>query len=73
LLVKPLNENLRLKYKIANSRISYNNKTGMYQSGSGTYTRYDQAKENKWKCEKCYNHFATLKKLKLHKIDYHSY
>jgi hypothetical protein len=45
----------------------------MYESGSETYDRYDQAKENKWKCEKCDNRFATVKKLKQHKIEFHSY
>jgi len=55
-----LKENLNLKYKINHNRVSYNNKTGMYESGSETYSRYDLAKESKWKCEKCYARFATL-------------
>ena len=45
----------------------------MYESGSEIYDRYDQAKENKWKCEKCDNRFTTVKKLKQHKIEFHSY
>jgi len=68
-----LKENLNLKYKINQNRVSYNNKTGLYESGSETYTRYDVAKESKWKCEKCYARFGTIRKLKQHKIDYHSY
>ena len=70
---KSLKDNLKLRYKINHNRVSYNNKTGMYESGSETYDRYDQAKENKWKCEKCDNRFATVKKLKQHKIEFHSY
>jgi hypothetical protein len=64
---------MKLKYKVNHTRVRYNNKTGMYETGSQTFARYEQAKENRWTCEKCFSRFATLKKLKQHKIDYHAY
>jgi hypothetical protein len=70
---KRLKVNMKLKYKINHTRVRYNNKTGMYETGSQTFARYEQAKENRWTCEKCFNRFATLKKLKQHKIDHHAY
>jgi hypothetical protein len=72
-LGKYLKGDMKLKYKINHTRVRYNNKTGMYETGSQTFARYDQAKENRWTCEKCFSRFATLKKLKQHKIDYHAY
>lgn len=69
----PLNGDMKLKYKINYTRVRYNNKTGMYETGSQTFARYDEAKENRWTCEKCFNRFATLRKLKQHKIDNHAY
>jgi ribosomal protein L20A (L18A) len=72
-LAKDLKGNMKLKYKVNQTRVRYNNKTGMYETGSQTFARYEQAKENRWTCEKCFSRFATLKKLKQHKIDYHAY
>jgi len=68
-----LKSNLKLKYSVNHNRVNYNNKTGRYESGTESYARYDDARENKWKCEKCLGRFATIKKLKQHKIDIHSY
>ncbi|MFL6326093.1 MAG: hypothetical protein ACJ71I_01230 [Nitrososphaeraceae archaeon] len=70
---KHLKGNMKLKYKVNHTRVRYNNKTGLYETGSQTFVRYEQAKENRWTCEKCFTRFATLKKLKQHKIDYHAY
>ena len=71
--LKHLEGDMKLKYKVSHARIRYNNKTGMYETGSQAFFRYEQAKESRWICEKCLNRFATLKKLKQHKVDYHSY
>jgi hypothetical protein len=70
---RTLKGNINLKYAVNHTRVRYNNKTGMYETGSQTFAKYEQAKENRWTCEKCFNRFATLKKLKQHKVDYHAY
>jgi hypothetical protein len=64
----------KAKYKINYNPVNYNNNTGMYESGSETFSRYEEAKANQWKCEKCNDlRFGTFKKLKEHKVQNHSY
>jgi hypothetical protein len=63
----------KLKYKINYNRVSYDFKTKKYGSGEDSYLTYEQARANRWKCEKCQNPLANLKELKLHKLEYHSY
>ena len=63
----------KLKYKVNYNPVNYNNNIGMYKSSSETYLKYEQARANQWKCEKCGYRFATFKKLKQHKEKDHSY
>ena len=63
----------KLKYKVNYNHYTYNFKTKRYESKEATYSSYEQARANQWKCEKCYKLFATLKQLRLHKLEYHSY
>jgi len=63
----------KLKYKVNYNQSVYNFKTKRYESRDTTYTSYEQARANQWKCEKCAKLFGTLKELKLHKIELHSY
>jgi hypothetical protein len=64
-----------IKYRVNYAYINYNNKTGFYENEIGSSTRQKKQSElNHWKCEKCNNIlFVTLKELKLHKTEHHSY
>jgi hypothetical protein len=62
---------MKLKYKVNYNPAIYNFTT--YESKEATYLTYEQARANQWKCEKCKGLFASLRELKLHKIEYHSY
>ncbi|MDW0316144.1 MAG: hypothetical protein QN716_12300, partial [Nitrososphaeraceae archaeon] len=63
----------KLRYKVNYNPINFNNDTRMYKTGSQLYNRYEQARANQWKCEKCNNRFATFRKLRQHKSQNHSY
>ena len=63
----------RKKYQINYNPSSYNVKTRQYESKEGVYINYGQARANHWKCEKCCVLFATLKGLRIHKAEDHSY
>jgi len=63
----------KLKYKVNYNHSLYNFKTKQYESKEATYISYKEARANQWKCEKCQIMFATLKDLKIHKIQEHSY
>jgi transcriptional regulator NrdR family protein len=45
----------------------------MYKTGSELYNKYELARANQWKCEKCNERFPTFKKLRQHKSQNHSY
>ena len=64
---------MKLKYKVNYNPAIYNFTTKKYESKEATYLTYEQARANQWRCEKCKKLFASLKELKLHKIEYHSY
>jgi hypothetical protein len=56
------------KYKLNYPHLlNYDNKTGFYKSYE------QQTNTNHWKCEKCDNVFMTLRDLKQHKEEHHSY
>jgi hypothetical protein len=63
----------KLKYKVNYNRAMFNYKTKTFESEEGTYSSIGEANTNRWKCEKCRCMFETLKKLHVHKIEYHSY
>ena len=63
----------KLKYKVNFNPSVYNLRTKKYESKEATYPSYEQARANQWKCEKCQKLFSTLKELRGHKIEYHSY
>ena len=63
----------KLKYKVNYNQTLYNFKTKQYESKETTYINYKEARANQWRCEKCNETFATLKELKHHKIEAHSY
>ena len=51
-----------------------NDKTGFYKNRIGSSSgEHEQQNMNRWKCEKCSNHFARFKQLKQHKGEYHAY
>ena len=53
---------------------NYNDKTGFYKKRIGSSSgEHEQQNMNRWKCEKCSNHFARFKQLKQHKEEYHAY
>jgi hypothetical protein len=53
---------------------NYNDKTGFYKNRIGSSSgEHEQQNMNRWKCEKCSNHFARFKQLKQHKGEYHAY
>jgi hypothetical protein len=61
------------KFKVNYNHYFYNSKTSQYESKEGAYTTYNQARANQWKCEKCHALFGSIKGLKLHKNNEHSY
>ena len=63
----------KLKYKVNYNPAMFNYRTKTYESEEGNYSSIGEANTNRWKCEKCRCMFETLKKLHLHKIEYHSY
>jgi hypothetical protein len=50
---------------------NYNDKTGFYIPGASG--EHELQNMDRWKCEKCSNHFARFKQLKQHKGEYHAY
>jgi transcriptional regulator NrdR family protein len=45
----------------------------MFEVNSEKYSRYEEARANHWRCDKCGNRFSTFKKLRKHKKDIHAY
>jgi hypothetical protein len=67
-----MKERTKLKYKI-NYNLTYNFKTKQYESREISYSSYEEARANQWRCNKCEKLFPTIKGLKQHKLEYHSY
>ena len=63
------------KYKLNDTHLlEYDNKTGFYKSKPEIANNQEQpASTHPWKCEKCDRLFVTLKELRQHKEEYHSY
>lgn len=68
-----MKERTKLKYKINYNGIRYNFKTKKYGGGECSYLTFEEARANQWRCEKCHKLFPTIKELKLHKLEFHSY
>ena len=63
----------KLKFRLNYKPINYDVKTGMFEVNSEKFTRYEEARANHWRCDKCGNRFSTFKKLRKHKKDIHAY
>ena len=61
------------KERKRDNAITYDYKSGQYLLQGNLYSSYQEAKLNQWKCNKCQNTFGSLKQLRLHKIESHSY
>jgi formylmethanofuran dehydrogenase subunit E len=68
-----MKERTKLKYKINYNLATYNFKTKQYENKEMSYHTFEQARANQWRCDKCQKLFPTIKELKLHKLEYHSY
>ena len=68
-----MKERIKLKYKINYNLATYNFKTKQYENKEMSYLTFEQARANQWRCDKCHKLFPTIKELKLHKLEYHSY
>jgi hypothetical protein len=68
-----MKERTKLKYKINYNLATYNFKTKQYENKEMSYLTFEQARANQWRCDKCQKLFPTIKELKLHKLEYHSY
>lgn len=55
------------------NQINYDYKTKQYSSGGTTFQTHAEAREKQWQCNKCERSFSTMKQLKIHKSDDHSY
>jgi hypothetical protein len=53
----------KLKYKVNYDPPTYNYKTKQYEHKEGVYLSYEQARANRWKCEKCGCLFGNLPSL----------
>jgi hypothetical protein len=51
----------------------YNFKTKKYGGGQCSYLTFEEARAKQWGCEKCHKLLPTIKELKLHKLEFHSY
>jgi len=63
---------IKLKYAVYYNHAIFNSKT-KYEINGCTYNSLSEAKENRWKCEKCQYQIGTYNKLVLHKNQYYSY
>ena len=63
----------KLKYRINYNPINYDIQLGMYNTESDNHIRYEDARANQWRCDKCDGTFSTFRKLKLHKSQIHAY
>ncbi|HZE78913.1 MAG TPA: hypothetical protein VE089_10240 [Nitrososphaeraceae archaeon] len=68
-----MKERIKLKYKINYNLATYNFKTKQYENKEMSYPTFEHARANQWRCDKCQKLFPTIKELKLHKLEYHSY
>gem|GEM_PF-177244 len=63
----------KLKYRINYNPINYDVQLGMYNTESENHIRYEDARANQWRCDKCFDTFSTFRKLKTHKSQFHAY
>ena len=55
------------------NKIIYDYKTKRYLAGGNPYATFEEAKSRQWQCDKCGDAFGSMKQLRMHKIDSHSY
>lgn len=58
---------------LSQNRIIYDHKTNLYSVGGMEFPTFAEAKSKQWKCDKCLSTFGSMKELRVHKIDRHSY
>jgi hypothetical protein len=63
----------KLRYKVNYDPPTYKYNTKKYEHKEGVYPNYEEARANRWKCEKCSSLFGNLPRLRQHKIECHSY
>jgi len=63
----------KLKYKINYNPVTFNFSNKTYENGSEVYSKYEYARANHWKCDKCDFRCTSFRKLKEHKVEQHSY
>ena len=61
------------KYQLNYNMSPYDPRTKLYQSRDGRSLTYEQAVQDKWRCEKCSETFQNFKMLFNHKNEFHSY
>ena len=61
------------KYQLNYNMLPYNPRTKSYQTKDGRNMSYEQAIQNKWRCEKCSETFPNYRFLFNHKKEIHSY
>jgi ubiquitin C-terminal hydrolase len=55
------------------NKIIYDYKTKQYLIDGMLYSSFEEAKSKQWQCDKCSIAFGSMKQLRIHKIDSHSY
>jgi predicted transcriptional regulator len=56
-----------------NTQVTKTHKSSSSGSSQSSYLSYGNLRANRSKCEKCEKIFSSLKEMKLHKVEYHSY
>lgn len=59
--------------KLNQNQIIYDHNIKKYSVGGRFYETFAEAKSKQWLCNKCDAAFGTMKELRMHKIDSHSY
>ena len=61
------------KYKLNYNLAMYDIFTGFYENNENKYQNFSEARDNKWKCEKCFKTYRNYKMLADHKSGIHAY
>ena len=62
--------------KSTRNHLDYDYNTGEYLIAGNRYQSYEEARSKQWQCDKCKKEekfFPSIKKLRQHKVDVHSY
>lgn len=64
---------MTLFLKDKRSAIIYDYQTKQYLIDGNIYSSFKEARSKQWQCDKCGNTFGSMKQLRIHKADNHSY